>query len=88
MNRARYSAVLDHIRDNPDQWDQEDRFKCVAGHAVSLFGTPQERAHVLARNPMFGEAQCAQRLLELTDADADKIFDPGTTITELEAGLK
>lgn len=42
MNYDRFCAVLDHIEQHPEQWDQEhpfpsDRRKCFLAHAVAMF---------------------------------------------------
>ena len=54
---------------------------CVAGHAIMLFGDEKQRAEMSTRGVdglTFYPFRVAQEMLELTNAEAIRLFAPGT----------
>jgi hypothetical protein len=84
MNIENFRKVLNHITENPDEWDQEywrgvgRKCFCFAGHAEALAGLDSEGLAVRKN---------AKAFLGLDDYEADYLFDHSRVLGDFELKL-
>jgi hypothetical protein len=87
-------AVMDHIDQHPEEWNQGAWFcgtaACFAGHSVLMngWGVVYDWGMVEKDGERAGVERLARRLLGLTDEQADRLFDPGNTLDDLHSMVK
>jgi hypothetical protein len=88
MNKQRVRQVLDILTEenhNQRVYVSECGTKfCIAGHAIMLWGTDEEKKDLLKRDSGDSQWDVGQRILDLTDVEAIDMFGVCTTREEQE----
>lgn len=93
-NQEALEKVLQHITDNPEQWNQNRWSTCFAGWTVRLIKgavlTPDDCCDLCVKVMLDGRAlygfdvsQLAQEALELVDEQADALFHTANGLGDL-----